>query len=135
MERNEDEVATLCFWKGEAGLQWVHRNDRVQSGEPGLFTAPPPPLDAPPAARRCSLTARHLCPAEFDLEGLRSKLDEQGLAVAAAQEASVKSRKGLADRTKGGGVGGGWGGGGGGGGWRSEGGGGGAPLGCKGWVS
>jgi homeobox protein cut-like len=37
---------------------------------------------------------------EFDLEGLRAKLDEQGLAVAAAQEASVRSRKLLADRTK-----------------------------------
>lgn len=37
---------------------------------------------------------------EFDLEGLRSTLDEQGLAVATAQEASVKARKGLAERTK-----------------------------------
>ncbi|PRW51060.1 CASP-like [Chlorella sorokiniana] len=37
---------------------------------------------------------------EFDLEGLRSQLDEQGLAVATAQEASVRSRKALADRTK-----------------------------------
>ncbi|EFN56705.1 hypothetical protein CHLNCDRAFT_144082 [Chlorella variabilis] len=37
---------------------------------------------------------------EFDLEGLRSKLDEQGLAVANAQEASVKSRRVLAERTK-----------------------------------
>lgn len=37
---------------------------------------------------------------EFDLEGLRTKLDEQGLAVATAQEASVRSRKALAERTK-----------------------------------
>ncbi|KAI7841244.1 hypothetical protein COHA_005081 [Chlorella ohadii] len=37
---------------------------------------------------------------EFDLEGLRAQLDEQGLAVATAQEASVRSRKALADRTK-----------------------------------
>ena len=39
--------------------------------------------------------------AEFDLEGLRSRLDEQGLAVATAQEGSVRSRKTLAERTKG----------------------------------
>ncbi|KAL4425119.1 hypothetical protein ABPG77_008224 [Micractinium sp. CCAP 211/92] len=37
---------------------------------------------------------------DFDLEGLRTKLDEQGLAVATAQEASVRSRKALAERTK-----------------------------------
>ncbi|KAI3427262.1 hypothetical protein D9Q98_007195 [Chlorella vulgaris] len=37
---------------------------------------------------------------EFDLEGLRSKLDEQGLSVANAQEASVASRRVLAERTK-----------------------------------
>ena len=48
-------------------------------------------MSAPPAAN-----------AEFDLEGLRAQLDEQGLAVATAQEASVRSRKALADRTKGG---------------------------------
>lgn len=46
---------------------------------------------------------RHAVPpllAEFDLEGLRSKLDEQGLSVANAQEASVASRRVLAERTK-----------------------------------
>ncbi|KAL4853646.1 hypothetical protein ACK3TF_005368 [Chlorella vulgaris] len=37
---------------------------------------------------------------EFDLESLRSKLDEQGLSVANAQEASVASRRVLAERTK-----------------------------------
>ncbi|PSC73915.1 Transcription factor CCAAT displacement CDP1 [Micractinium conductrix] len=37
---------------------------------------------------------------EFDLEGLRGRLDEQGMAVATAQEGSVKSRKALAERTK-----------------------------------
>lgn len=55
----------------------------------------------PPAPCRLSSSLLH-CAAEFDLEGLRSKLDEQGLAVANAQEASVRSRKALADRTKGG---------------------------------
>jgi len=56
---------------------------------------------------RCALHERRnecasRCNAEFDLEGLRVQLDEQGLAVATAQEASVRSRKALADRTKGG---------------------------------
>jgi hypothetical protein len=39
--------------------------------------------------------------AEFDLETLRGKLDENGLAIAEKQEASVNSRKQLAERTKG----------------------------------
>lgn len=61
----------------------------------------------PPAAGASAPTpAASPSPAEFDLEGLRSKLDEQGLAVANAQEASVKSRRVLAERTKGGSVGG-----------------------------
>ena len=59
---------------------------------------PPPPLPQPLEAPFCHFAH----PAEFDLEGLRTQLDEQGLAVATAQEASVRSRKALADRTKGG---------------------------------
>ena len=59
----------------------------------------------PPAAKHPCAPAGPIAacpiPAEFDLEGLRSKLDEQGLAVATAQEGSVKSRRALADRTKG----------------------------------
>lgn len=38
---------------------------------------------------------------EFDLESLRGSLDEQGLKVAENQEGSVKTRKALAERTKG----------------------------------
>ena len=40
--------------------------------------------------------------ADFELEELRGKLDEQGLAIAEKQEASVNSRKKLAETTKGG---------------------------------
>lgn len=36
----------------------------------------------------------------FDLEGLRSSLDERGLAIAAHQDSSVACRKALAERTK-----------------------------------
>jgi hypothetical protein len=39
--------------------------------------------------------------AEFDLETLRSSLDEKGLAIAQSQETSMKSRKQLAEKTKG----------------------------------
>ncbi len=39
--------------------------------------------------------------AEFDLDTLRGKLDEQGLAIAESQEASMKNRKKLAESTKG----------------------------------
>ena len=38
--------------------------------------------------------------ADFDLEAVRAKLDEQGMAIAANQEASIKSRRKLADVTK-----------------------------------
>ncbi|GAB4818452.1 hypothetical protein N2152v2_005498 [Parachlorella kessleri] len=37
---------------------------------------------------------------EFDLDTLRGKLDEQGLAIAESQEASVKNRRKLAESTK-----------------------------------
>lgn len=36
----------------------------------------------------------------MDLEGLRSKLDEQGLGIAERQDAARKSRAALAERTK-----------------------------------
>lgn len=39
-------------------------------------------------------------PAEFDLDAVRAKLDEQGMTVAGNQEASLKSRRQLADVTK-----------------------------------
>ena len=39
--------------------------------------------------------------AEFDLETLRSSLDEKGLAIAESQETSMKSRKQLSEKTKG----------------------------------
>lgn len=39
--------------------------------------------------------------ADFDLDGLRSTLDEKGLAIAATQDQSLKSRKQLAESTKG----------------------------------
>jgi hypothetical protein len=39
--------------------------------------------------------------AEFDLETLRSRLDEKGLAIAESQETSMKSRKQLSEKTKG----------------------------------
>lgn len=39
--------------------------------------------------------------AEFDLETLRSNLDEKGLAIAESQEMSMKSRKQLSEKTKG----------------------------------
>lgn len=62
-----------------------------------------PPLALLPRFKLDQLVGSSCCTAaEFDLEGLRSKLDEQGLAVATAQEASVRSRKALAERTKGG---------------------------------
>ena len=38
--------------------------------------------------------------AEFDLDAVRAKLDEQGMTVAGNQEASLKSRRQLADVTK-----------------------------------
>ena len=37
---------------------------------------------------------------DFDLEAVRAKLDEQGMTIAANQEASIKSRRKLADVTK-----------------------------------
>ena len=40
-------------------------------------------------------------PAEFELDGVRSKLDEEGLGIASHQEASVRQRRLLADATKG----------------------------------
>lgn len=43
--------------------------------------------------------------AEFDLDGLRTQLDGQAMALAEAQEASLRSRKELAGNTKGMGVG------------------------------
>lgn len=66
--------------------------------------AKPQPLPPPPAGAAAATPplAPPSLDAEFDLEGLRAQLDEQGLAVATAQEASVRSRKALADRTKGG---------------------------------
>jgi len=39
--------------------------------------------------------------AEFDLDTLRTSLDEKGLEIAANQDGSLKSRKRLADFTKG----------------------------------
>lgn len=39
--------------------------------------------------------------ADFDLEGLKNRLDEQGLAVAENQELSLKSRRKLAETTRG----------------------------------
>lgn len=60
-----------------------------------------PPASRTPASQAAPPTRCHpACSPGFDLEGLRSKLDEQGLAVANAQEASVRSRKALAERTK-----------------------------------
>jgi len=41
-----------------------------------------------------------MTPAEFDLEAVRATLDEQGMAIAGNQEASLKSRRQLADVTK-----------------------------------
>lgn len=38
---------------------------------------------------------------DFQLEDLRAKLDEKGLAIAERQQASVNSRKKLAELTKG----------------------------------
>ena len=39
--------------------------------------------------------------AEFSLETFRHKLDEQGMSIAENQEQSVKSRKRLAETTRG----------------------------------
>jgi len=39
--------------------------------------------------------------ADFDLDTLRTSLDEKGLEIAANQDGSLKSRKRLADFTKG----------------------------------
>ena len=38
---------------------------------------------------------------EFELDSVRSKLDEEGLGIASHQEASVKHRRQLAEATKG----------------------------------
>ena len=38
---------------------------------------------------------------DFDLESQRAKLDDNGMQIASKQEASLKSRKKLADATKG----------------------------------
>ena len=40
------------------------------------------------------------CTAAFELDSYRRALDDRGLAIAAAQEASVKGRRQLADATK-----------------------------------
>lgn len=47
------------------------------------------------------LTSATSCPADLDLDGLKRKLDAQGMALAQAQEASLKNRKQLAENTKG----------------------------------
>ena len=39
--------------------------------------------------------------ADFDLDALRSRLDEDGMAIAERQEESSKQRRALADGTKG----------------------------------
>ena len=41
-----------------------------------------------------------LPPADFELEAFRQQLDEQGLAIADAQESSLKSRRRLADSVR-----------------------------------
>lgn len=104
------------FWKGEplprslvvrATFQYCRRciPRRPASSRRRSTAPPPPPARCLVLCAACSVLDSPLPStpplAEFDLEGLRSRLDEQGLAVATAQEASVKSRKALADRTKG----------------------------------
>ena len=42
--------------------------------------------------------ARH---AEFEMDSFRQKMDEQGMAVAENQESSLKSRRRLAETTRG----------------------------------
>jgi hypothetical protein len=39
--------------------------------------------------------------AEFELDSFRQKMDEQGMAVAENQESSLKSRRRLAETTRG----------------------------------
>lgn len=108
-----------AFWKGARPAVALYRllvgctrrcdGRRAARRAPLPRRLPPEPPPPPPAGCRspcclpCFPRARlsPLPPPEFDLEGLRSQLDEQGLAVATAQEASVRSRKALADRTKG----------------------------------
>ncbi len=49
---------------------------------------------------RCT-SERSVNDAEFSLETFRHKLDEQGMSIAENQEQSVKSRKRLAETTRG----------------------------------
>ena len=51
----------------------------------------------------CTQTLPEKCciDAEFSLETFRHKLDEQGMSIAENQEQSVKSRKRLAETTRG----------------------------------
>jgi len=52
------------------------------------------------AAHEPPITQQRAGHADFDLESFRQTLDKEGLKVAENQEASVKSRRGLADTTR-----------------------------------
>ena len=61
-------------------------------------------LDLFPIIMHCNLRLQRpallSCAADFDLEGVRHKLDQEGLSIAENQELSLKSRRGLADTTR-----------------------------------
>eukprot|EP00873_Tetraselmis_striata_P029350 jgi/Tetstr1/449614/TSEL_036701.t1 len=72
------------------------------SGAPGAAAAAEKPPHEVVTVANVSSTVMVVCNfwKEFDLEGLRSKLDEEGMAIAENQEASVKKRRELAEVTR-----------------------------------
>jgi hypothetical protein len=102
MESSAD-AATLAtvaasFWNGEA---------HVADGQSYCMPCACPSVHmfASSSSRACNKASStrgvHLgCPAAFGLDSYRKDLDDRGLAIAAAQEASVKGRRQLADATK-----------------------------------
>ena len=51
--------------------------------------------------RYCAVRLELICSVDFELDNFRQKMDEQGLAVAENQENSLKSRRRLAETTRG----------------------------------
>ncbi len=75
--------AVASFWKGERRVL-----DKVLRSQPQLKSH----------SSVCMACTMH---AEFELDSFRQKMDEQGMAVAENQESSLKSRRRLAETTRG----------------------------------
>ena len=103
MESSAD-AATLAtvaasFWNGEAhGADWQSYMACLVPAQMCTYLHLPPRGLAHSAASTRGV--RLGCPAAFGLDSYRKDLDDRGLAIAEAQEASVKGRRQLADATK-----------------------------------